>query len=327
MRCIPILLISLLIVACDGSGDETLAVGDGVCTSWIGAQSTATVASQVLAEVSGMAISHRYPGISWMHNDAGNSAALFAVDGDGQTVGTWSILGAENRDWEDLAAGPCIQPDQPCTCLYLADVGDNDASRSSALIYRLPEPDASASTGGQVSDVEELWFVYPDGLARDAEAVAVHPSSGEVIVVAKAVQGGPTEVFAFPDVPAQAHPESAPAVLDLVGELDLLSAGAQDDSVTGADVSPLGQRIVLRTDDDLLVLDVPPGGSLTGAVDSEFRFAPTPDEDGEAVGFSVDGRSVMLVGEGTQPAVWEVRCNVFEPSSEVADDPLLECGG
>ena len=327
MRAIPILLVSILLVACDEPEDETPEVGDGSCTSWIGAQSTATIASQVLAEVSGMAISHRYPGITWMHNDAGNSAALFGVDDAGQTVGTWSLLGTENRDWEDLAAGPCVVGDQPCTCLYLADVGDNDSSRSSALIYRLPEPDAAASTGGQISDIEELWFVYPDGVARDAEAVAVEPYTGEVIVVAKALESGPTEVFVFPDVPALAYSESAPAMLEHVTDLDLGLLGAQDGSVTAADISPLGRRIALRTDEDLLLFDVPQGGSLADAFAGEIRFAPTPDEDGEAVAFGVDGRALMMVGEGTQPTLWEVRCNVFESTANDVVDPLVECGG
>lgn len=327
MRVFSILLLSILILACDESEEDPLAVGDGDCTSWIGAQSTSTVASGVLAEVSGMATSHRFPGIFWMHNDAGNSAALFGVDGEGQTVGSWSLLGTENRDWEDLSAGPCVSADQPCTCLYLADVGDNDVSRSSALVYRLPEPDATASSGGQVSDIEELWFVYPDGLARDAEALAVEPSTGEVIVVAKALGSDLTEVFALPDVPALAYPESAPAVLEHVADLDLISLGASDGGVTAADVSPLGRRLALRTDEDLLVLDVPDGGSLADAFTGEIHFAPAPDEDGEAVAFSVDGRALLLVGEGIQPTLWEVRCNVFQSASENATDPLVECGG
>jgi hypothetical protein len=39
-------------------------------------------------------------------------------------------------DWEDVAAGPCPGG----RCLYVADIGDNTASRPSVTVYRVPEP-------------------------------------------------------------------------------------------------------------------------------------------------------------------------------------------
>ena len=40
-----------------------------------------------LAESSGLAISRRNPGVLWSHNDSGNAAVLFALDGSGTVRG------------------------------------------------------------------------------------------------------------------------------------------------------------------------------------------------------------------------------------------------
>ncbi len=333
-RAALLLLLPLGIAACPDPGEEEVpGIGDGHCEFWLGAQSSGTLSTTTLDEVSGMAASHRFVGTLWVHNDGGNSASLQAIDETGQSQGTWSVLGAENRDWEDLATGPCTSAGQPCTCLYLADVGDNDAERDEALVYRLPEPDlGAAASGGQITEREELWFTYPDG-PHDAEAVLVHPVTGEVLVVTKAGVGETmTGVFAFPDVPPEPRDPSDPVTLELVTWLDLADLNAQQDAVTGGAVSPRGLRAVLRTDGDTLIFDVPDGGTLADALEGVPRFAPTPDEDGEAVTFSADGRTLFMVGEGGGAAeaqhatLWQVRCNSFEGDGEESPDPLVECG-
>lgn len=328
------LLLPLALLACPEPSEEELAgVGDGDCEFWLGAQSSGTLSTSTLDEVSGMAASHRFVGTLWVHNDGGNSAAVQAIDQEGQSLGSWSVLGAQNRDWEDLAAGPCTAEGQPCTCLYLADVGDNDSERDEVLVYRVPEPDVdAASSGGQITEREELWFVYPDG-PHDAEAVLVHPVTGEVLVATKAGVGETlTGVFAFPDVPPEPRPQGDPVTLELVTWLDLSDLNAQQDAVTGGAVSPRGRRIVLRTDADALIFEVPDGGTLADAFDGEPRFAPTPDEDGEAVTFSADGRTLFMVGEGVpgdsaqRATLWQVLCNSFDDDGDDAADPLVECG-
>ena len=312
-----LLALLLGLVGCPDDEEAAPCLDDGTCSSWLGAQASGNVQSSVLSEVSGMAASRRSADTLWMHNDAGNSASLFALSATGESLGTWSILGVENRDWEDLAVGPCTDGS---SCLYLGDIGDNDLARESVLLYRMPEPDAGLASSGQIGEKEDLWFTYPDGLAHDAEAVAVHPDTGEVVVLTKAGEDGLTGVFVFPEAPPPAAPETAPTTLTQVAWIDLMDMSAQDAQVTAADVSPLGRRVALRTDDDVLLFDVPDGGTLADALLEEPRFAPAPDEDGEAITFSTDGRSLLLVGEGVSPTVWEVRCNVFESAgSEPCD--------
>src|SRR5688572_18323196 len=90
----------------------------------------------MLDESSGVAASRRQPGILWTLNDSGNDAWIFATDTLGRDHGAFRVIGAENRDWEAMALGPCGNRD----CLYIADTGDNGRNLPTARIYRVPEP-------------------------------------------------------------------------------------------------------------------------------------------------------------------------------------------
>ncbi len=321
-----LLLVLSVGVGCDGPEEGEVEHGDGACQSWLGARSLGQVDTGTLDEVSGIAASRRFVDVAWVHNDGDNTAAVSAVGAQAERLGTWTLLGAENRDWEDLAAGPCGDGASDCSCLYLGDIGDNNLSRDSAVLYRFVEPDDLDGSGGQVTGLDELWFDYPDG-PHDAESVAVHPLTGQVLVITKAGVDGMTGVFAFPDTPPALSTEADPAELVELGWIDLDAVNADDAQVTAADFSPRGLRLALRTDEDLLLYDLSGGESLAEALEVGPTFAPAPEEDGEAVTFSPDGRALLLVGEGTRPTLWEVRCNAFSSDGSDDPDPLVECGG
>src|SRR5215207_364043 len=109
--------------------------------------SAALVRVPELPEGSGLAASRRTPGRFWSHNDSGD-AVLFALDGTGHVNGRVSLAGANVEDWEAIAIGPCPSG----SCIYLADIGDNDARRKRITIYRVAEP-AEASGSIQATDV------------------------------------------------------------------------------------------------------------------------------------------------------------------------------
>ncbi len=88
---------------------------------------TGTLRDRDLRESSGVAVSHRDPGVLWSINDSGNPATLFATDTLGRPLAAIAVTGAENVDWEAIAAGPCGTAG---TCLYIADTGDNRERRS-----------------------------------------------------------------------------------------------------------------------------------------------------------------------------------------------------
>ena len=67
----------------------------------------------------------------------------------GRLVGRVVVSGARNRDWEDMAIGPCPGGD----CVYVADIGNNrPGSRNELVLYRapLPQPTDSATPPAEV---------------------------------------------------------------------------------------------------------------------------------------------------------------------------------
>lgn len=185
-----------------------------------------------LGEGSGVAASQRNPGLLWAHNDSGRPE-LVKLDEDGSTVGRVRIAGAEVDDWEDIAVGPCAQQ----SCLYIADIGDNDGRRRHVTVYRVPEPSAD---DGESAAVDALHASYPDG-PTDAESLFV-TGKGDVYIITKG-DPGPVALYRFP----QTLRAGAMMRLERVGQP--LSAGnvPPADRPTGADASPDGQWIAVRT--------------------------------------------------------------------------------
>ncbi len=313
---LPSLLIALLV-------SPSSARDDGTCSAWRGVEELGTIASGQLTEVSGLTASHMDPGVLWLHDDRNGGASLHAAGLQGQDWGQYDLIGIENIDWEDLAPGPCPGVDDPCTCLHLADIGDNDGTRSGGVIHRIAEPSLGRSAiRSSLAPTDSIHFYYPDG-PHDAEALLVHPDTGEVLVLTK---GDTTGVYAFPTVPPQPMPASSPAELVLVAELDLTDEGAEQAEVTGGAVSPRGHRVVLRTDEDLVLFT----GSMDSPLESILQGRPVPlptppPGRGEAVAFGPDGQRLYLVGEGEHPAVHAVDCASFTSDGEEAWDPLVDC--
>ena len=130
-----------------------------------------------LTEASGVAASRNNANVLWTHNDSGHPAQVFALDTQGRLLGTYAIPG--NTDNEDIGIGP--GPVTNVLYLYVADIGDNSASRSSIKIYQIPEPAVYARQytnpiTAMMKGARTITLTYPDG-PRDAEAIFIDPSS------------------------------------------------------------------------------------------------------------------------------------------------------
>jgi hypothetical protein len=185
-----------------------------------------------LPEGSGLAASRRTPGRFWSHNDSGDPV-LVALDDTGRVTGRVRIDGATVEDWESVAVGPCPSG----SCIYLADIGDNDAERDRIAIYRIPEP-AAASGSVKVSDV--FHATYPDG-AHDAESLLI-AADGRLHVVTKG-ETGPVALYRFPNE----LKNGTTVRLERVGGPRESRPAAENDRVTDGAVSPNGQWVALRS--------------------------------------------------------------------------------
>lgn len=238
-----------------------------------------------VSESSGVAAGRRTPGVFWTHNDSGQPE-LFAADAGGRPLGRVRVEGAAVSDWEDVAAGPCPAG----RCLFVGDIGDNQAARAEIVVYRVPEP---APADPRTAPAQALRARYPDG-PHDAEALFVLPD-GRVYVVTKG-ETGHVAVYRFP---ANAAPGPV-ATLERVREL---AAGEvkRRERVTGADASEDGRWVVLRT---LTTLSFYPTDEfLAGRGEPRtMDLKPLNEPQGEAVAFAADGQ-VVLTSEGGKKGV------------------------
>jgi hypothetical protein len=235
-----------------------------------------------LPEGSGIAASRRDPGLLWAHNDSAKPE-LVKLDEDGSTVGRVRITGAEVDDWEDIAVGPCAQP----SCIYIADIGDNDGRRRHITVYRVAEP---ARDEADTSPAEAFSASYPDG-RHDAESLFVS-ETGDIYIVTKG-DPGPVALYRFP------RPLRTGAVMRLERVGQPLSTGnvQSADRPTAADASPDGEWVAVRTTGRVAFYRT--GDLTTGRWREAFRFdlSGLREPRGEGIAFGRNG-VLFLLGEG-----------------------------
>lgn len=200
---------------------------------------TGTFRDGHIDESSGVAASRQHPGVLWTHNDSGDGPLVYATDTTGAALGTFRVHGGQNRDWEDLALGPC----GAAICLYLADTGDNRERQRSVALYRVPEPEIRPKHPRRIIDTapaEAVAVRYPDG-PHDVEALWVAPN-GDVHLVSKG-RSGPIRHYR---VPAAAWASGRPVTAELVERLPI-AIQSRLDYVTGAGLSPDARTVAIRT--------------------------------------------------------------------------------
>ena len=264
----------------------------------------ATLEERAVRESSGLAASRRNPGILWTHNDSGDGPFVYAFDRGGRSRGTFRVEGASAGDWEDVAAGPGPSAGQPY--LYVGDIGDNEKRRESVVVYRFPEPEVRADSAGAAGapprptqPAEAIRLKYPDG-AHNAEALLVHPSTGDLYVVTKGAEGAGVYKLAAPFDAASPHTLARVALLrgpDFFGTL-----------VTGGDVSPDGRRVALCDYAQGYELTLPEGAQ---GFDEVWKQKPTVVPlglrmQGEAVCYRLDGAALFATSERAPTPLIEV---------------------
>ncbi|HEX2079848.1 MAG TPA: hypothetical protein VHG08_19180 [Longimicrobium sp.] len=263
--------------AADGTGDTT-ARADAAPAQTCRITRPPVSLPPELNETSGAALDPRTPGLFWTHGDSGAEPVIYALAANGQLAGRVALTGARNRDWEDMAIGPCGGGQ----CVYAADVGNNNGRGRPMVLYRAPLPAATDAA----APAEAFRAGFPGG-GRDAEAVFV-TAEGEVYVINKG-QRHPIELWRWP-TPLQ------PGPVDLVRVRQLAPNPEQPgDAVTGAGASEDGRWVAVRTYGRLVVYRT---ADLLGSGGPAFSMdlAPLGEPAGEGVAMRSDG-TVLLTSE------------------------------
>jgi hypothetical protein len=260
-----------------------------------------------ITESSGIAASRRAPGVFWTHNDSGDGPYVFAIDRKGRTLARYTVTGARNVDWEDIAVGPGTDG-QPA--LYIGDIGDNGRSRNDTAVYRVAEPKPDTGKTMQeeaTAPCEKLPFRYPDG-HHDCETLMVHPQTGEVFLVTKEGSGlSGVYKFPMPLTPGQQ------ATLVKIGTITFRSSfltgrlALAEKMATGGDIAPNGRRFVVRTYLQAYEWPLASGQSLSDALKARPRpFLLPLTGQGEAVCYRLDSRALLTTSEGAHSPLYEV---------------------
>ena len=279
-----------------------------------------------LVENSGATLSATQPGIIFTINDSGNEPLLFAFDTTGADRGVWRVTRSRNTDWEAMSIGPCGSanptpaPDSgagraattPNDCVYLGDVGDNDAKRPSRIIYRVREP--AADRAGFVGSVaaEALVYRYEDG-PHDVEAMYAAPNGNVFLItkrLLKAPDGRQRPALVF-ELPASAWGNSsAPVVAARVDSLPIVPGSASRRQITDAALSPDGRLLAVRTYAQIFVFRT---DSTTGRVShaippSVCNLASLGRWQGEGIAWFGRGETLVLTSEGRSSPMFAVDC-------------------
>jgi hypothetical protein len=257
-----------------------------------------------LRETSGLAVSRQNPDVLWLHND-GAKKHVFAVRTDGRLAARLNVR-AKFDDIEDIAIG--LGPEPGVDFIYLGDIGDNNADRREIRVIRVPEPTLSKTDDEElkIKDPEVFRLRYPDG-PHDAEALMIDAATGDLFIATKQQRGARLYRAAVSDLGSEGVTN-----LELVGYLNV-------DDISGGDISRTGDWIMLRSEDRGWLWARTSGEDVAAAMQrTPVRVLTRGSEqgkNGEAVGFSPDGRGYFTVSEGKQEAAY-----YFPIVSEGTDD-------
>jgi len=269
-----------------------------------------TVNIAALDEASGVAASRNNPGVLWSENDSGNTAVVYALSPQGRLLGTYTL--PANTDNEDVGIGPGPMVD--VSYLYVADIGDNSSNRSSITLYQIPEPAVyawqtnSPFANRAMKGTRVIKVTYPDG-AQNAESEFVDPITGDWFVVTKAA----TTARIYTATKSQLD-TATNVTLSFVGTIPF-------DIPSAADISPLGNEIIVRQEEFARLYQRTNGQTIASAFQSAPITIPVAgtakgEANGEAISFDSYGGGYFTLSESAsaQPLLYFRRTSFDGPT-------------
>jgi hypothetical protein len=245
-----------------------------------------------LPEASGVVVSRSQPGVLWSFNDSDNPPELFATDTAGRALGRWTVAGAQNEDWEAMTLGPGDCAGRPC--LFIGDIGDNDAKRRAVTIYRVPGPTVAPGWRSDRDDtvpaLARLVVRYPDG-PHDAESLFAD-STGDLYIITKPRVTWP-ELFR---IPRAAWGRRDTVLATTVDTLHIDPRSGIENWVTDAALAPDGRTVAVRTYGYLYLYSRAADGRLTPLAPWPRCLLAGLGAQGEGVGW-LDPTTFVLTSE------------------------------
>lgn len=269
-----------------------------------------TLKVDALTEASGLAASHRAPDLFFSLNDSGNEPVLYAFDGKGNERGRIRLRGADNKDWEALAA---VEMDGRAY-LFIGDIGDNRSRRRDTIIHVIEEPDPSRLTPKKEITADIAWslpFRYTDG-PHDCETMLVDARRREILLISKRTASQIVYRLPFEAKPGEIR--SASPVGKLIGlpqpssfqRLFPSARGRYRGEATDGAISNDDAHVAILTYGCVAVYHRGPSESWAQALGRKPGvILPHDIPLSEALSFSTDDARIFVTGEGAHSTMLE----------------------
>jgi hypothetical protein len=282
-------------------GEVQVPAGCMACAAYGTPAPIGRVTGATMDQLSGIAASHKNPGVLYVHNDR-TSTTVWAISEAGAVLATFNFTGVTVRDVEDVSVGPCATG----TCVYLADIGGNLGARPDFTIVRFPEPTVAIGAPGSAAPVnvaaEKLVYTYPDGMLHNAESLLVDPRSGTTYVIDKVAAGMHSTAYRL-----SATFGGAPIVATKLMELPVPAAG--DMPAIAADAHPCGAGFILATGNTAYEFRIAPTAPFEDAFKATPAVVPAAQEQQrEGITYAPDGRGYYTNSEGSMQPINRVGC-------------------
>ncbi|HWZ36187.1 MAG TPA: hypothetical protein VNW51_08520 [Mucilaginibacter sp.] len=249
---------------------------------------------KVMNEISGIAASGINNDIYYVHNDSGDTSRFFAISPDGKLISTMYYKGDPKEplgvaDCEDIAVGP--GPLKNKSYVYVGDIGDNRAVRKYLTVYRVQEQSAWAKGGNINATAVPLHLKYPDG-PKDAETLMVDPVQKLLYIISKR-----TDTVSVYTTPLNYKPNDTVVITHRVR---LFFKGFKPFKwITAGDISKDGSQVLVKSYEKVYYWK---RGGHEPIWQTLQRTPAEPnyqqEKQGEAIGFTPDGRGYYTVSEG-----------------------------
>lgn len=255
---------------------------------------------KAMNEISGIAASGINKDIYYVHNDSGDTSRFFAMSPDGKLISTLYFNGnpAERlgvMDCEDIAVGP--GPAKGKSYVYVGDIGDNAGIRKFLTIYRIPEQ-TNWTKGGNINvTATPVNLKYPDG-AKDAETLMIDPIQKLFYIISKR-----TDTVKIYTAPLTYKPNDT---LTMTYHGKLFFKGYKPFKwITAGDISKDGKQVLVKSYEKIYYWkregNEPIWQTLQRTpVEPNYQ----QEKQGEAIGFTPDGRGFYTVSEGVFSPVY-----------------------
>lgn len=244
-----------------------------------------TITHTEINEASGLVTSMGNPGFLWTHNDSGDAARIFLIDGSARLNATYYLEGVVARDWEDIGT----MERSGRNYLLVGDIGDNGGHYPYVQLHVVEEPVVASGRDVLTDTIPKEYintFVlkYEDG-PRDAESLFFDPIGNWLYVISKReLRAGIYRTF-LPETPTDT--------------LTLKRAGTLPHTfITAADISRDGTEVLMKNLLEVFYWRRRPGESIPQMLKRPATRLPyQPEPQGEAIAFSPDGQGYYTLSE------------------------------